>query len=224
MTSFGSILWLSIYTALSATLLILPFSIGSAWLLARKKFPGKSFLEATIQLPLIVPPVVTGYFLLFLLGPKGIIGQYFDAIQVQIAFTWFAAVLAAAVVSLPLAVRSVRIAIDGVDPRLEETARTLGASEWAIFRTITLPLSYRGIIAGSVLAFARSLGEFGATIVFAGNIPNQSQTIPLAIFQYINQPDGMGKAQSLVIAAIFFSYVSMFISEWVLKKVDYAAH
>ena len=224
MTPLYSILWLSIYTALSATILILPFSIAAAWLLARKKFTGKSFMEATIQLPLILPPVVTGYFLLFVLGPKGIIGRYFEAIEVQIAFTWFAAVLAAAVVSLPLVVRTVRVAISSVDSRLEETARTLGASEWYIFRTITLPLSYRGIIAGSILAFARSLGEFGATIVFAGNIPNQSQTIPLAIFQYINQPNGMEKAQSLVIAAVVFSYISMFISEWALRKVDHVEH
>ena len=224
MTPLYSILWLSIYTALSATILILPFSIAAAWLLARKKFTGKSFMEATIQLPLILPPVVTGYFLLFVLGPKGIIGRYFEAIEVQIAFTWFAAVLAAAVVSLPLVVRTVRVAISSVDSRLEETARTLGASEWYIFRTITLPLSYRGIIAGSILAFARSLGEFGATIVFAGNIPNQSQTIPLAIFQYINQPNGMEKAQSLVISAVVFSYISMFISEWALRKVDHVEH
>ena len=224
MTPLYSILWLSIYTALAATVLILPLSVGAAWLLARKQFTGKSFIEATIQLPLILPPVVTGYFLLFVLGPKGIIGRYFEAIEVQIAFTWFAAVLAAAVVSLPLVVRTVRVAIGSVDPRLEETARTLGASEWNLFRTITLPLSYRGIIAGSILAFARSLGEFGATIVFAGNIPNQSQTIPLAIFQYINQPGGMEKAQPLVIAAVVFSYVSMFISEWGLRKVDHAAH
>lgn len=224
MTPLYSILWLSVYTALTATLLILPFSVGAAWLLARKKFIGKSFVEATIQLPLILPPVVTGYFLLFVLGPKGIVGRYFEALQVQIAFTWFAAVLAAAVVSLPLVVRTVRVAIGSVDPRLEDTARTLGASEWHLFRTITLPLSSRGIIAGSILAFARSLGEFGATIVFAGNIPDQSQTIPLAIFQYINQPNGMEKAQSLVIAAVVFSYISMFISEWALRRVDHAEH
>lgn len=224
MTTLYSILWLSIYTALCATLLILPFSIAVAWILARKKFIGKSFLEATIQLPLILPPVVTGYFLLFALGPKGFIGQYFTAMEIQIAFTWFAAVLAAAVVSLPLVVRTVRVAISSVDPRLEETARTFGASEWSLFCTVTLPLSYRGIIAGSILAFARSMGEFGATIVFAGNIPEQSQTIPLAIFQYINQPNGMEKAQPLVIAAIIFSYISMFISEWALRKVDHAAY
>ena len=224
MNSFWSILSLSIYTAIFSTLLILPFSIAAAWLLARKKFVGKSFLEATIQLPLILPPVVTGYFLLFVLGPKGTIGQYFNAIHIQIAFTWFATVLASAVVSLPLVVRTIRVAISSVDPRLEETARTLGASEWHIFRSITLPLAYQGVIAGSILAFARSLGEFGATIVFAGNIPNQSQTIPLAIFQYINQPGGMEKAQPLVIAAILFSYLSMFISEWALRKVDHVEH
>lgn len=222
MNPFWSILWLSIYTAVFATILILPIAVGVAWLLARKEFKGKSIVEATIQLPLVLPPVVTGYFLLMLLGPRGYIGQYLHSLHIQIAFTWIAAVIAAAIVSLPLVVRSVRIAINSVDPRLEETARTLGASEWRIARSITLPLAYQGIIAGIVLSFARSLGEFGATIVFAGNIPGQSQTIPLAIFQYINQPDGMEKAQPLVLAAIVFSYFSMLFSEWALRREHHA--
>ena len=222
MTPLWSILWLSVYTALLATLLILPFAIGCAWILARVEFRGKSILEATIQLPLVLPPVVTGYFLLLILGPRGYIGQYLELLHIQVAFTWLAAVIAAAIVSLPLVVRTVRVAISSVDARLEETARTLGASEWEIARSITLPLAYQGILAGSILAFARSLGEFGATIVFAGNIPGQSQTIPLAIYQYINQPNGMQKAQYLVLAAIVFSYMSMLISEWLLRRVHHA--
>jgi molybdate transport system permease protein len=216
------ILWLSIQTAFFATFLLLPFGIGLGWILARKNFWGKSLIEAFVQLPLVLPPVVTGYFLLLLLGPMGYIGAVFHNAGIRIAFSWFAAVLAAAIVSLPLMVRTIRISMSSIDIRLEETARTLGASETNIFLRITLPLALPGIIAGSLLSFARSLGEFGATIVFAGNIPGQTQTIPLAIFQYINQPNGMSKAHNLVLAAILFSYASMLFSEWMLKKATHA--
>lgn len=222
MTEEWPVLWLSIQTALSATILVLPFGVGLGWVLARKNFRGKAFLEALIQLPLVLPPVVTGYFLLLLLGPTGFVGGLLYDAGVRIAFSWFAAVLAAAIVSVPLIVRTIRVSIGAIDLRLEETARTLGASEKNIFLRITLPLAMPGVIAGSILSFARSLGEFGATIVFAGNIPGQTQTIPLAIFRYINQPNGMNKAQNLVLAAILFSYASMLFSEWMLKKADHA--
>ena len=222
MTEEWPILWLSIQTALSATILVLPFGVGLGWVLARKNFWGKAFLEAFIQLPLVLPPVVTGYFLLLLLGPTGYIGGLLYDAGIRIAFSWFAAVLAAAIVSIPLIVRTIRVSVSAIDLRLEETARTLGASEKSIFLRITLPLAMPGIIAGSILSFARSLGEFGATIVFAGNIPGQTQTIPLAIFRYINQPNGMNKAQNLVLAAILFSYASMLFSEWMLKKTNHA--
>ena len=216
------VLWLSIQTALAATLCILPFGIALGWILVRKQFVGKSLFESLIQLPLVLPPVVTGYFLLLILGPKGFIGEWLNSWGIHIAFSWYAAVIASATVSLPLIVRSIQVSFRAIDARLEDTARTLGASEVAIFWSITLPLARPGIIAGSLLAFARSLGEFGATIVFAGNISGQSQTIPLAIFQSINTPNGMEKTKILVISAIIFSYICMFISEWILKKVHHA--
>ena len=216
------ILWLSIQTSLASTIVILPFGIGLGWTLVRTDFWGKGVVEALVQLPLVLPPVVTGYFLLLLLGPKGIIGEWFHAMGITIAFSWYAAVIASATVSLPLMVRSIQVSLRAIDTRLEDTARTLGASEKAIFWAITLPLARPGIIAGSVLAFARSLGEFGATIIFAGNIAGETQTIPLAIFQSIHQPDGMEKAQILVFAAIVFSYACMLFSEWMLSKVHHA--
>lgn len=216
------ILWLSIQTSLVATILLLPFGIGLGWILTRKEFLGKGIMEALVQLPLVLPPVVTGYFLVLVLGPKGIIGEWLYTMGFTIAFSWYAAVIASATVSLPLMVRSIQVSLRAIDTRLEDTARTLGATEKAIFWSITLPLAKPGIIAGSVLAFARSLGEFGATIIFAGNIAGQTQTIPLAIFQSIHQPDGMKKAQILVMAAIVFSYACMLFSEWMLSKVHHA--
>ena len=217
-----AVLWLSLKTATVATICTLPVGIVLGWILARKRFFGKNIVDAAIHLPLVLPPVVTGYFLLYIFGPTGFIGSAFQQMGIRIAFSWWAAVLAAATVSLPLLTRSVRIAIEAIDQRYEETARTLGANEFTIFRSITLPLAINGVIAGAVLSFARSLGEFGATIVFAGNIAGQSQTIPLAIFQSINQPDGMGKTHLLIAVAIVFSFASMLISERLQKRSVHA--
>ena len=218
------IIVLSLQVSVVATVIILPLGIALGWVLARKSFYGKSLLDALINVPLVLPPVVTGYFLLLTLGPSGYIGSYLnDYLGITLAFDWSAAVIAAAVVSLPLLVRAVRVAIDAVDPQLEEAARMLRAPEHDILWRITLPLAANGIIAGAVLAFARALGEFGATIVFASNIPGKTQTIPLAIFTFLQQPDGEGKVQVLVVVSIVFAYLSMLLNEWLLRRMKYVA-
>ena len=213
------IILLSLQIALLATIGILPIGLLLGWILARKQFVGKSFVDALVNIPLVLPPVVTGYFLLILLGPNGYIG-YFLAhyFAITLAFHWTGAVLAAGIVSLPLLVRSIRVAIENVDPKLEDAARMLRANERQILWQITFPLSINGIVAGVVLAFARALGEFGATIVFASNIPEKTQTIPLAIFTFLNQPDGESKMQFLVIASIGFAYISMLVNEYLLRR------
>lgn len=219
------IIFLSFKVALLATILILPLGIFLGWLLARKDFRGKSLLDALVNIPLVLPPVVTGYFLLILLGPYGYIGYYLQKyFGISFAFNWTAAVIAAAVVSLPLLVRSVRVAVEGVDQKLEDVARMLRAREFTIFWGITLPLARNGIIAGAVLSFARAIGEFGATIIFASNISGKTQTIPLAIFTYLNQPDGEEKVKFLVGVSIAFAYLSMLINELLLRKFKNAKH
>lgn len=185
MSPTTEIIQLSLKISLIATLLDLPFAIACGWLLARKNFRGKMLFDTLVNLPLVLPPVVTGYFLLMVFGRNGFIGKYFYAyFGISISFTWQAAAIAAAVVAFPLCVRAIRVAIENIDPRIEEAARTLRAGRWFIFRRITLPLSANGIIAGLLLAFARCLGEFGATIMFAGNIPGETQTMPLAVFSW----------------------------------------
>ncbi len=213
------IILLSLKVALIATVIILPVGTYLGWLFSRKNFLGKSLLDGLVNIPLVLPPVVTGYFLLVVLGPNGLIGRYLDQwFGFSIAFTWKAAVAASAVVSLPLLVRAVRVAVDAVDFKLEEAARMLRANEWEIFFKITLPLAANGIIAGAVLAFARGLGEFGATIMVASNVPGKTQTIPLAIFTYLNQPDGESKALVLIIVSIIFAYLSVLINELLLRR------
>ncbi|MFQ5825112.1 MAG: molybdate ABC transporter permease subunit [bacterium] len=213
------IILLSLKVAGMATFLILPIGTYLGWVFSRKNFFGKTLIDGLVNIPLVLPPVVTGYFLLILLGPSGYLGRYLNQwFSISIAFTWKAAVAASAVVSLPLLVRAVRVAVDSVDNKLEEAARLLRASEWEIFFKITLPLAANGVIAGAVLAFARGLGEFGATIIFASNIPYKTQTIPLAIFTYLNQPDGEAKAQILVMISIMFSYLSILINELLIRR------
>ncbi|MFQ5602298.1 MAG: molybdate ABC transporter permease subunit [bacterium] len=213
------IIFLSLKVAVVATAIILAPGTYIGWLFARKNFIGKSFLDGIVNVPLVLPPVVTGYFLLVILGPGGFVGRWLDDwFNFNIAFTWKAAVAASAVVSFPLLVRAVRVAIESVDNKLEEAARMLRASEWNIFWRITLPLSANGIIAGAILAFARGLGEFGATIIVASNIPGKTQTIPLAIFTLLNQPDGEAKARMLIIISIVFSYLSILVNELFLRR------
>jgi molybdate transport system permease protein len=180
----------------------MPFALALAWLLSRKRFPGRLLLEALLFLPLILPPVVTGYALLALLGRHGPLGQLLAQIGIVVAFRWTGAVIAAAVMGFPLLVLSIRVAFDNVDRRLEAAAETLGARAWRRFATITLPLSMRGIAAGCVLAFARAFGEFGATISFVSNIPGETRTLPIAIYELLNVPGGMPGVHRLAIVSL----------------------
>ena len=180
------IVWFTAWVSALSTAVILPVGLGTAWLLARYRWPGKSIVETLISLPLVMPPVATGLILLKLLGRRGTIGRFFhDALDLDIVFTWRAVLVSLSVMSFPLLVRSARVAFEEVNPRLEQIARTLGASNARVFATITLPLALRGIVGGMLLAFARALGEFGATIMVAGNIPGKTSTLSLAIFQSV---------------------------------------
>ncbi|RMF60683.1 MAG: molybdate ABC transporter permease subunit [Calditrichaeota bacterium] len=210
------VILLSLKVATTAIAFLIPVGTFLGWLFSRKDFMGKTLLNGLVNVPLVLPPVVTGYFLLVLFSPAGLLGR---ALHLQVAFTWKAAVLASGLVSLPLLVRAVHVAVDSVDPKLEEAARMLRASEWQIFFRVTLPLALHGIVAGAVLAFARALGEFGATIVFASNIPGKTQTIPLAIFTYLNQPGGEAKARGLVLVSILLALASEFVSIFLLRKL-----
>lgn len=203
----------SIWTAALATLCALPLGVGLAWLLARKSWPGKSIVETLVAIPLVLPPVATGLILLKLLGRRGPFGEW-----LEIVFTWKAVVIAMLVMSFPLLVRGARIAFEGVNPRLEQVAATLGAGRWKIFFTITLPLAARGILAGCVLAFARALGEFGATILVAGNIPGRTTTIAVSIYSEI-QLGHDSEAFQLILVSFALAFVAVWISEWLFKKV-----
>lgn len=185
-TESWQIVWFTAWVSALSTLVILPFGLGVAWLLARRTWPGKSVVETIVSLPLVLPPVATGLILLRLLGRRGPIGAFLhETLGLSIAFTWRAVLVSLAVMSFPLLVLSARIAFEGVNPRLEQIASTLGAGPWRVFLSVTLPLAMRGVIAGVLLAFARALGEFGATIMVAGNIPGQTTTLSLAIFQSV---------------------------------------
>lgn len=189
-----------------------------AWLLAKKDFYGKSLLNSVIHLPLVLPPVVIGYLLLVAMGRNGVIGQYlYQWFGFSFAFSWQGAALASAVVAFPLLVRSIRLSLESIDYKLEQAARTLGASSWRVFFTITLPLSLPGILAGVVLGFARSLGEFGATITFASNIVGKTQTIPLAMYSFIQTPSAELQAWRLCLFSIALSLISLILSEWLAK-------
>ncbi len=202
--------------AVSSTLLILPFGVALAWLLARRDWPGKTFVETFVSLPLVLPPVVTGLVLLQLFGKRGPLGHWLHAqLGLDVVFTWKAVVLALGVMALPLLVRAARTAIEEVNPALEQIARTLGASEWRVFFTVTLPLARRGIFAGVLLAFARALGEFGATIMVAGNIPGRTTTLPVAIYSDVQAGDD---AHAWTLAGI--STVIAFLALWLGEKLS----
>jgi len=214
------VLGLSLKVGLLCVLLSLPPAILIGWLLARITFPGKVLLDGICHLPLVLPPVVTGYLLLVLFGRRGLLGRIFaDWLGLQIAFNWKGAVLAAAVVGFPLMLRAVRHAIEEVDPRLERAARTLGAGRVRTFFSVTLPLASPGLIVGSLLSFARSLGEFGATITFVSNIAGETRTLPLAIFTHLNQPDGEGSVFRLVVFSVILSLGALLASEGVARKM-----
>ncbi len=213
--------WLSLKVALSATLFSLPLGVGLGYLLARRHFWGKSLVETFLSLPLVLPPVVTGYLLLVLLGRRGWIGSYLDAwFGLHLVFTWKAAALASAVMAFPLMVRSIRVAFAEVDLRLEMAARTLGAGRLETFWRISLPLARRGILAGSVLAFARSIGEFGATVMIAGNLPGETQTIPLFIYSQANSPGGMEQSARLVVACVGIAVIALTLSEFLERRKE----
>lgn len=210
---------LSLKVAFIAVVLALPLAVWVAWVLSRKQFWGKSILNGIVHLPLVLPPVVIGYLLLISMAKRGVIGQYlWEWFQFSFSFSWKGAVLASMVMAFPLMVRSIRLAFDSVDPKLEQAARTLGASPLKVFFTLNLPLAFSGIIAGSVLGFARSLGEFGATITFVSNIPNQTQTIPAALFTFIETPNGEMAAARLCLVAIAISLIALFCSEWLSER------
>lgn len=209
---------LSLKIAGVAVLWLIPLGVLLAWLLARKSFFGRSVLDSLIHLPLVLPPVVIGYLLLISLGRQGWLGQYlFEHWGLVFAFSWKGAVIACMIVSLPLMVRSVRLSLESIDPRLEEAAATLGAPPLKIFTTITLPLTLPGIITGTMLAFARSLGEFGATISFVSNIPGETQTIPLAMYTFIETPGAEYAAMRLCLISIAIALLSLFISGWLSR-------
>lgn len=214
-------LLLSLKVAAAAVTFSLPFAIGAAWLLARREFPGKSVFNALVHLPLVVPPVVIGYLLLVTLGRKGIVGAWLDeTFGIVIAFTWVAAAVASGVMAFPLMVRAIRLSLETVDTRLEAVARTLGASPARVMASITLPLTLPGIVAGAALAFARCLGEFGATITFASNIPGVTRTLPLALYTAINMPGGETSAARLVAVSIVLAFVSLGLSELMARRVS----
>ncbi len=211
---------LSLRVAFWATVISLPLGIWVAWLLARKEFPGKQVLNGLVHLPLILPPVVTGYLLLLTFGRRGYVGQYLDQwFGIVLAFRWTGAVLAAAVMAFPLMVRAIRLAFEAVDPKLEQAAGTLGASPVWVFATVTLPLILPGVLAGAVLAFAKAMGEFGATITFVSNIPGETQTLPSAIYAFLQVPGGDGQAFRLVIVSIAVAMGALIASEWIGRRV-----
>lgn len=211
---------LSLRVALVATAVSLPFGIAAGWLLARKDFPGKTLLNAVIYLPLVMPPVVTGYLLLIAFGRRGIFGEALENIGVVFSFRWTGAALACGVMAFPLMVGAIRLSIEAVDRKLEDAASTLGANNAWRFATVTLPLALPGVIAGAVLAFARALGEFGATITFVSNIPGETQTISAAIYTLTQVPGGDAAALKLVVVAIVLSLGALVLSEWFGRRAS----
>ncbi len=214
-----SIILLSLKVSLVAVTATMPAAYALAWLLARRRFPGHSLLDALVHLPLVVPPVVTGWILLILLGRTGPLGALLDRwLGITLVFHWTGAALAAAIMALPLMVRAMRLSIDAVDRRLVAAGRTLGATRWQAFRTISLPLTLPGILAGAVLGFTRSLGEFGATITFAANIPGQTRTLPLAIYTGLQVPGGEAAVTRLAIISILLSLGALMVSESLIRR------
>ena len=212
-------LWLSLKIATAATLAALPFAVALALLLARGRFPGKAILDGFIHLPLVLPPVVTGYGLLVLFGRKGIIGAFLaDAFGIVLAFRWTGAALACAIMGFPLMVRAIRLAIEAIDPKLEAAAGTLGANPFQVFFAVTLPLAAPGILAGMVLCFAKALGEFGATITFVSNIPGETQTLSSAIYAALQDPAGDPIALRLAFVSVVLSLIALVVSEALSRR------
>jgi molybdate transport system permease protein len=216
---------LSLWIALIATLTSLPFGIAIAWLLARKSFWGKALLDGIVHLPLVLPPVVTGYLLLISFGRRGPIGSFLaENFGIVFSFRWTGAALACGVMGFPLLVRAIRLSFEAIDRRLEDAAATLGASGFWTFATVTVPLALPGIIAGMVLCFAKALGEFGATITFVSNIPGETQTISAAIYTLTQVPGGDAAALRLVVVAIAIALIALVASEWFARRAGMRYH
>ena len=216
---------LSLRIALVATVVALPFGLAVAWLLARKNFWGKTIVDGLVHLPLVLPPVVTGYLLLISFGRKGPIGAFLaDTFGIVFSFRWTGAALACGVMGFPLLVRTVRLSIETIDRRLEDAAATLGASRLWVFATVTLPLALPGIIAGMVLCFAKALGEFGATITFVSNIPGETQTLSAAIYTFTQIPGGDAAAFRLVLVAVVIALLALIASEWFARRAGMRYH
>jgi molybdate transport system permease protein len=212
------IVWFTAWVSALSTLAILPFGLAMAWLLARRDWPGKSLVETFISLPLVMPPVATGLILLKLLGRRGTIGGFLhEHFDLDIVFTWRGVLIALGVMSFPLLVRSTRVAFEEVNPRLEQIARTLGAGNARVFFTITLPLALHGVVGGVILAFARALGEFGATIMVAGNIPGKTSTLSLAIFQSVQLGEDT-EAFRLLGMSVVLAFAAVWLSEWLMRR------
>jgi molybdate transport system permease protein len=212
------IIGLSLKVALESVALSLPPAVAFAYLLARARFPGKVLVDAIVHLPLVLPPVVVGFCLLLLLGRNGPVGSLLAPLGITFAFKWTGAALAAAVMGFPLLVRAVRLSLESMDARLESAARTLGAGPWRVFFTVTLPIILPGIATGLLLSFARSLGEFGATITFVSNIPGETQTLPLAIYGATQVPGGEALALRLSAISVALSLVALAASEWLSRR------
>ena len=215
-----SIIFLSLKVAGASVLFSLPAAIAAALLLARTQFPGKTLVDALIHLPLVLPPVVIGYFLLLGFGRQGPLGGFFEQVfGLVFAFRWTGAALAAGIMGFPLMVRAIRLALEAIDPRLEAAARTLGANRLRVLASVTLPLALPGIIMGCLLAFARSLGEFGATITFVSNIPGETQTLPLAIYNFTQTPGGDAAVLRLCAISVALSLLALVLSEWLSRRL-----
>ena len=213
-----SALALSAKVALWATLLCLPFAIAVAWSLVRLQFRLKFLLEACLQLPMVLPPVVLGYGLLVLFGNQGWIGHALQQFGIQLAFNWKGAVLASTVVAFPLMVQPIKLSFQLIDQRLEHVAVSLGANPWQVFYSVSLPMAIPGIIIGSILCFSRSLGEFGATITFVGNIPDETRTVPIAIYSLLQQPNGEQMALRLVMLSVALAFAALIANHVILQK------
>lgn len=214
-----AIVALSLRVGIVAVLFTLPLAFALAWVLARHRFPGRLLLDALVHLPLVLPPVVTGWLLLIAFGPAGPFGRWLeDWFGVTLMFRWTGAALAAAIMALPLMVRAMRLSIEAIDRRLEGAARSLGAGRWHAFRTVSLPLALPGVLAALVLGFARSIGEFGATISFVSNIPGETQTLPLAIYAALQTPGSEAMVTRLALLSVALSLGALMMSEWLVRR------
>ena len=213
-----SVLYLSAKVAGFTTLICLPFAVITAWWLVRYEFRFKFIVEALLQMPMVLPPVVLGYLLLVLFGNQGMIGKYLSQLGIQLAFNWKGAVLASMIVAFPLMVQPIRLSFQMINQQLEQVAASLGASPLKVFFSISVPLALPGMLIGSILCFSRSLGEFGATITFVGNIPDETRTIPIAIYSLLQQPNGEEMAMHLVILSLALAFSALIVNYWIMQR------